>query len=290
MSTETSIQPLTPLATRLSSNLVRGPLFFLFTGVCGSMSLAVSCLEKNGSRQHAIARLWARMSLWAAGAPVKVIGRDNLVPVAVYASNHTSFMDTPLVFSGLPFQFRILAKQSLWKWPFIGWHLNRSGQIPIDEATNSSAVAGLNRAIRAVKDGMPVFIFPEGGRTQDGQMRPFMKGPAYIAIRARVPLVPLALVGTYELLPIHTHHFRPRPVKLIIGKPIDTSAYSIRQVDELTARLRSEILDLYQQHAEPGDLPAVLTPPTESPTDEATADESPTGEAMTSAEAGREDR
>jgi 1-acyl-sn-glycerol-3-phosphate acyltransferase len=130
--------------------------------------------------------------------------------------------------------------------------LSRSGQIPVDE--ESGTVAGLNRAIRALKDGMPLFIFPEGGRTKDGQVQPFMKGPAYLSIRARVPLVPMALVGTYELLPIHTHHFRPRPIKLVIGKPIDPSGYTIRQVDELTARLREEILQLYASYAAAGDL------------------------------------
>jgi 1-acyl-sn-glycerol-3-phosphate acyltransferase len=258
MTSELAVLRAAPLRTRLASNLVRGPLFFLLTGAFGSMSLAASMIEKEGRWQHAIARRWGRMSLRVAGARVTVIGSENLLPVAVYTSNHTSFMDTPLVFSSLPFQFRILAKQSLWKWPFIGWHLNRSGQIPIDETTNSSAIAGLNRAIRAVKDGMPVFIFPEGGRTTDGQMKPFMKGPAYIAIRARVPLIPMALIGTYELLPIHTHHFRPRPVKLVIGKPIDPSSYSIRQVDELKATLRSEILNLYERYAEPGERQATL--------------------------------
>lgn len=252
-----------PLSRRLTSNLVRGPLFFLFTGVFGCMSLAVSCFEKDGRWQHNIARLWAHASLRFAGAPVTVIGRENLLPVAVYTSNHTSFMDTPLVFSSLPFQFRILAKQSLWKWPFIGWHLNRSGQIPVDEETGSGSVAGLNRAIRVLKSGMPLFIFPEGGRTKDGRMRAFMRGPAYIAIRARTPLVPMALVGTYELLPIHTHHFRPRPVTLVIGKAIDPSSYTIRQAEELTARLRSEILDLYVRHAGPGDLTPALATGTE---------------------------
>jgi 1-acyl-sn-glycerol-3-phosphate acyltransferase len=261
MSSAPDIQPPTPLGTRLASNLFRGPLFFLLTGLFGSMSLAASCLEKDGRWQHAIARLWGRTSLWAAGARVTVIGRENLPPAAVYASNHTSFMDTPLVFASLPFQFRILAKQSLWKWPFIGWHLNRSGQIPVDEDSNSSAIAGLNRAIRVLKEGMPIFIFPEGGRTKDGQMRPFMKGPAYIAIRGRSPLVPMALIGTYELLPIHTHHFRPRPIKLVIGRAIDPSAYSIRQVDELTARLRADILDLYERYAAPGDLKGGLAAP-----------------------------
>jgi 1-acyl-sn-glycerol-3-phosphate acyltransferase len=251
------------LSSRLSSNLIRGPLFFFFTGLFGCVSLAASCFEKNGRLQHGIARRWARTSLFVAGAPVTVIGRENLLPVAVYTSNHTSFMDTPLVFSGLPFQFRILAKQSLWKWPFIGWHLNRSGQIPVDEESGSGSVAGLNRAIRVLKSDMPLFIFPEGGRTKDGQVQPFMRGPAYIAIRARVPLVPMALIGTYELLPIHTHHFRPRPVKLVVGKPIDPSGYTIRQADELTTRLRNEILHLYESHAAPGDLASNLAAPIE---------------------------
>ncbi len=259
MSSTPGAQPALSLTSRLTSNLARGPLFFFFTGVFGCMSLAASCLEKDGRLQHNIARLWARTSLRIAGAPVTVIGRENLLPVAVYTSNHTSFMDTPLVFSSLPFQFRILAKQSLWKWPFIGWHLQRSGQIPVDEE-GSGSVAGLNRAIRVLKSGMPLFIFPEGGRTKDGQVQPFMRGPAYISIRARVPLVPMALIGTFELLPINTHHFRPRPVKLVIGKPIDPSGYTIRQADELTARLRDEILHLYESHAAPGDLsPSLAT-------------------------------
>ena len=89
-----------------------------------------------------------------------VIGRENLLPVAIYTSNHTSFMDTPVVFSSLPFQFRILAKQSLWKWPFIGWHLHRSGQIPVDEESGSGSIAGLNRAIRALKAGIAALHLP----------------------------------------------------------------------------------------------------------------------------------
>jgi 1-acyl-sn-glycerol-3-phosphate acyltransferase len=263
MSSKPGVHPELSLGSRVYSNLVRSPLFFLFTGLFGCMSLAASCLEEDGRWQHNIARQWARTSLRIVGAPVSVIGRENFLPVAIYTSNHTSFMDTPLVFSSLPFQFRILAKQSLWRWPFIGWHLQRSGQIPVDEESGSGSIAGLNRAIRVLKSGMPLFIFPEGGRAKDGEIQPFMKGPAYMAIRGRVPLVPMALIGTYELLPIHTHHFRPRPIKLVIGKPIDSSGYTIRQVDELTARLRHEILELYKSHASPGDLEPVLAASTE---------------------------
>jgi 1-acyl-sn-glycerol-3-phosphate acyltransferase len=244
--------PLPSFLERWQSNLFRAPWFFLATGFFGSLSLLASCFEKDGQLQHKIARQWARILLRICGAPVTIIGAGHLRPVAIYASNHTSFMDTPVVFGSLPFQFRILAKQSLWKWPFIGWHLNRSGQIPVEEDTSRGSVSGLSRAVKAVRAGMPLFIFPEGGRTRDGQLQPFMNGPAFLAIRAQVPLIPMALIGTYELLPIHSHHFRSRPVKLVVGEPIDTSQYTIRQTDELTARLRQEIARLYQDHA--GDL------------------------------------
>ena len=94
---------------------------------------------------------------------------------------------------------------------------------------------------------MPLFVFPEGGRTSDGELRPFLSGAAYLAVRAQVPLVPLALGGVYELLPIHTHHFYPGELTLKIGEPIETKGMTIRQTDELTARLRNAIQELLNQ-------------------------------------------
>ncbi len=120
-------------------------------------------------------------------------------------------MDTPVLFAKLPFQFRILAKQSLWKIPFIGWYLNRSGQVPVDQSGSRAAIASLLRGVTALKSGMPLVIFPEGGRAANGQTHAFLSGCAFMAIRAQVPLVPLTLVGTYELLPIHTYHLMPAP-------------------------------------------------------------------------------
>ena len=127
-------------------------------------------------------------------------------PVAVYASNHTSYMDTPVIFAALPFQFRILAKKELWPIAFIGWYLNRSGQIPIDTANPHATLSSLGVGVKALRAGMPLFVFPEGGRTATGELKPFLSGAAYLAIRAQVPLVPIALSGVYDLLPIHTRH------------------------------------------------------------------------------------
>jgi 1-acyl-sn-glycerol-3-phosphate acyltransferase len=237
-----------PRLYRWQTNLIQTPLFALITAAFGSLSLLVSIMDKKGNAQHRIARIWARALVWVSGSRLTVTGAENLGkhPVAVYACNHTSYMDIPVIFAVLPFQFRILARKQLWSIPFIGWYLNRSGQMPIDTANPHATLSSLGAGARALRSGMPLFVFPEGGRTSDGELRPFLSGAAYLAIRAQVPLVPLALGGVYELLPIHTHHFYPGELTLKIGEPIETVGMTMRQTDELTARLREAIERLCQ--------------------------------------------
>ena len=153
----------------------------------------------------------------------------------MYASNHLSYYDTPVLFAKLPFQFRILAKVALWKIPFIGWYLGRSGQVPIDSKSGRSAIAGLLRGAKTLEAGLSLVIFPEGGRAEHGMMTPFQSGAAFMAIKAQVPLVPLALIGTYEMLPIHTYSLTPRPLKIIVGDPIPTAGLTTRDADEADA-------------------------------------------------------
>jgi len=232
-----------PWIYRWRTNMIHVPVMAVITAICGSLSLLASLVDKKGNVQHRIARLWARGCVWGSGAKLKVIGAENLrkCPVAVYASNHTSYMDTPVIFSALPFQFRILARKELWPIPFIGWYLNRSGQIQIDTGNPRATVASLGAGAKALRSGMSLFVFPEGGRTKDGKLKAFLSGAAYLAIRAQVPLVPMALSGVYELLPIHTRHFFPGEVTLCVGAPIETAGMTIRQSEELTGRLSSAI-------------------------------------------------
>lgn len=232
-----------PRLSRWRSNIFQAPFFFLATGFFGTLALLASLVAKTGRTQHRIARVWARVCVKISGSPLTIHGRENLLkyPVAVYAANHTSYMDTPVVFSALPFQFRILAKKELWSLPFIGWYLNRSGQIPIDTENPRAALSSLSAGVKALRMGMPLFVFPEGSRTPDGDLQAFLSGAAFLAIRAQVPLVPVALSGVYDLLPMHTHHFHPGDLVLSAGDPIDTTGMTLRQADELTARVRSEI-------------------------------------------------
>jgi len=255
-----------PWNYRWRTNIVHVPAMAVITAVCGSLSLLVSLVDKKGNVQHRIARVWARGCVWASGAKLRVLGAENFRkrPVAVYASNHTSYMDTPVIFSALPFQFRILARKELWPIPFIGWYLNRSGQIQIDTGNPRATLSSLGAGARALRSGMRLFVFPEGGRTSDGELRPFLSGAAYLAIRAQVPLVPIALSGVYELLPIHTRHFYPGEVTLSVGEPIETAGMTLRQTEELTGRLRAAIEQLClprceRAQSEEGSVSAVLS-------------------------------
>jgi len=243
-----------PRFYRWRTNLLQTPLLSLVTVLCGSLSLLISIVDKKGNAQHRIARVWARGCVWVSGSKLRVVGAENLrkFPVAVYASNHTSYMDTPVIFATLPFQFRILARKQLWPIPFIGWYLNRSGQVPIDTVNPSATLSSLGAGARALRSGMALFVFPEGGRTSDGALRPFLSGAAYLAIRAQVPLVPIALSGVYELLPIHTHHFYPGVLTVSVGEPIETKGMTVRQTDALTAQLRDAIESLREPQGAEG--------------------------------------
>jgi len=240
-----------PRFYRWRTNVLQAPLLLALTAVCATTALVVSVIDRRGRAQHRIARFWARTAVRFSLSKLRIEGAENFqkFPVAVYASNHTSYMDTPVIFGALPFQFRILAKKDLWRWPLIGWYLRRSGQMPIDIENPHATLSSLGGAVKALRAGMPLFVFPEGGRTPDGTLRPFLSGAAYLAIRAQVPLVPIALSGVYDLLPMHTRHFYPSELLLRVGEPIETKGMTVRQNGELTERLRGAIAEMIEQPA-----------------------------------------
>lgn len=235
-----------------ASYLIFIPLMLFVTVACGTLSLIASLWDTSGRQQHAIAHFWAKLMLGISLSPMTVVHPERLRTgrAAVYASNHLSYMDTPALFGSLPFQFRILANHYLFKIPFVGWHLTRSGQVPIDQSSMRSQVAGLMRGVKTLKDGMPLLIFPDGGRSSDGHVRQFLQGAAFMAIKAQVPLIPLALVGTYELLPMHTYHLAPRPLMLVVCDPIDTTGMTTKDAEALTQRLLEAITTEYYQHSQ----------------------------------------
>ncbi len=237
--------------SRLRSYFIFVPVIYLYTGVMGTLSLLSSFFDRDGRMQHWFARTWARMIVKTAGIRIHAEGLDHIDPAqpAVYAANHASALDIPVLYASLPTQFRILAKRELFRYPFLGWHLTRSGQIPIDQGNARTSLRGLNRASDSLRNGMPLVIFPEGGRSADGQLREFMGGAFYMAIKAQAPIVPVVLVGTYELLPMNSFHLRPGQIEMIVGAPIPTTGMVPRQMDELSARVREVMAEVYYSRA-----------------------------------------
>src|SRR5216684_7524814 len=238
--------------SRLRSYFIFDPLVWIYTIILGCLSLLCSLFDRSGGIQHGFARLWSRMILGTIGAPVSVEGLEKLdvTQARVYVVNHLSALDIPVMYQSLPFQFRILAKRNLFHYPFMGWHLRRSGQIPVDLENAKSSVRSLNLAVKTLRSNMSLVIFPEGARSADGHLQPFMAGAFYAAIKAQVEVVPMTLIGTYEMLPMNTWHIQPRPVRLVLSQPIPTKGMSAREMDTLTKKARDTIAQLYYSSPE----------------------------------------
>jgi 1-acyl-sn-glycerol-3-phosphate acyltransferase len=244
------------LFTRLRSYFVFVPLIYLYTGVMGTLSLLSSFVDGDGRMQHWFARTWSKMILKTLMVRVEMEGLEHIDfgQTAVYASNHLSALDIPLLYATLPIQFRILAKKELFRYPFLGWHLKRSGQIAVDQSDARASLRSLNRAGETLRHGMPLVVFPEGGRSPDGQLRPFMGGAFYAALKAQAPVVPVVLIGARELLPMNSFHGLPGTVHMIFCDPISTEGMSPRDMDRLSARVRQEMADVYYSRS--GMVPA----------------------------------
>jgi 1-acyl-sn-glycerol-3-phosphate acyltransferase len=255
------------LGSRLRSYFVWTPLVWLYTLVLGCVSLIVSFFDPTGERQQNIARLWSRMILWTVGAKVQVEGLDRIdtSKPQVYVVNHLSAFDIPVLYTHLPFQFRILAKKELFRYPFMGWHLHRSGQIPVVLENPKASVRSLNLAVAAIKKGNSLVIFPEGGRSPNGQLQSFMGGAFYAAVKAQVDVVPIVLVGTYEMLKMNSYHIKPGPVQMVVGSPISTVGMSTRDIAKITEQARVIIGDVYYSRCLVPDLRAEQ-PVTNEPT------------------------
>ena len=228
------------LFTRARSYFIFLPLAYLCTGIMGSLSLLSSLFDRDGRIQHWFAHTWAKMILKILGVRVKQQGLENVdySRPAVYAANHLSALDIPVLYATLPIQFRILAKKELFAYPFLGWHLRRSGQIAVDQSDARASLRSLNRAGETLREGMPLVVFPEGGRSPNGELQPFMGGAFYSALKAQVPVVPIVITGVRELLPMNSFHVLPGEADVLYCHAVSTEGMTPRDMDKLAATVR----------------------------------------------------
>jgi 1-acyl-sn-glycerol-3-phosphate acyltransferase len=231
---------------KLRSVLFSIPAIALATIVMAMISITCSLWDKVGYAQHTIARIWSRMLMAFGAVRCKAFGTDKLDPSKSYVlvSNHASYMDTPAIVSSLPLQFRFFAKKGLFSIPFLGWHLARAGHIPVIRGDARASLKNMSEGAKLMRErNISLLLFPEGGRTPVG-MRPFKEGAAYIAIKAGVPIVPIGLIRTRDVLPMHTLVIRPGTVEVHVGDPIPTADLTLRDRGRLNEILERKVAEL----------------------------------------------
>ncbi len=236
------------------------PAIALYTIVLGTLSIGSSLFEKGGYVAHWCARMWSRLILATTGVRVDVAGLERLDAgrTYVFVANHQSIYDIPILFWSLPYQLRIIAKESLGRVPFLGWHLRRTGHMLVDRRRPDRAKI-FGWASRLTANGLSLIVFPEGTRSRDGRVGRFKGGSFYLALEAGLPIVPLSVVGSRHVMLKGRLATYPGAVRLIVHDPIETRGLAGADPREFAERVRRAIAPDAEQDLDtvPPDIDAV---------------------------------
>ena len=230
------------------------PAISLYTIVLGTLSLLSSLFDRGGYFGHWCARMWSRLILVTTRVKVDVTGLERLVPgrTYVFVSNHQSIYDIPVLFWSLPVQLRIIAKASLGQFPFLGWHLRRTGHLLVNRA-RPDRKAILGWAHRLTAHGLSLVVFPEGTRSRDGRVARFKGGSFFLALEAGLPVVPLSVTGSRHVMLKGRLATYPGRVHLTVHEPIDTSSLAGTDPREFGERVRAVLQADAERDVEGGD-------------------------------------
>ncbi len=222
-------------------------ILVLITPPAYLLALLTTLWDRKGNGVHVMARVYARILIWCAFVRVRVEGKENLQPGEnyVFAANHSSIFDILVLLAYLPIQFRWLAKKSLFSLPLYGHSMRLAGYIPIDRSNPRKGVKSLEKAAEEIRKGKSVVIFPEGTRSQDGQIQEFKRGGFILAVKAGHPIVPVSISGAHRVMPARTFKVTPGRIKIVFGKPIPTRGIKRSEQNQLMAEVRKAILDNY---------------------------------------------
>jgi 1-acyl-sn-glycerol-3-phosphate acyltransferase len=226
----------------------------LVTVPCATATIVVASVRGDSPAIERIIRFWARSIVWAAGIELRVAGAELLDPAAKYilVANHYSYFDIPCVFAALPNAIRFMAKVSLFKIPIFGMALRRSGFIPIDRQNRRTAIKSFDMAGERIRRGHTIMVFPEEGRSRERRMRPFQRGAFLLALKSELPIVPLAIDGTYDVFGVGARRVTPGPVTITVTPPIPTAGLTLKDKERLADEARSRIVKiLFGEAGEP---------------------------------------
>ncbi|MBN2432898.1 MAG: 1-acyl-sn-glycerol-3-phosphate acyltransferase [Acidobacteria bacterium] len=220
------------------------PIIITFTGIMSCLSVFFSIFDGTGKLQHGCARTWARFIIRISKVSISVEGLDR-IPLdrpCIFVSNHQSFFDIWTLLAELPVQFRFAAKESLFRAPFLGWHLRRSGNIPIHRGNPRKSLRSIREAGRKIDKGVSVLIFPEGERSVDGFVQPFKKGVFLLAAYSSAPIIPITIMGSRHCLPKNSIRIQPGDIRMVVSAPLETTDVTPRNIDNLVQKVYEAIV------------------------------------------------
>lgn len=214
------------------------PAISVYTIVLGTLSLLSTLFDRTGDFGHRCARTWAWLILKTTGVAADVQGLELIEPHRsyVFASNHQSIYDIPILFASLPVQLRIVAKESLGRFPFLGWHLRRTGHLLVDRRNPGPDIVTKMR--RLVSEEHSLIVFPEGTRSVDGSVGRFKKGTFVVAMDAQLPVVPVSVAGSRHVMRKGRLMVCPGRVRLTIHPPVPTAGMTRADVAAFAGRAR----------------------------------------------------
>ena len=222
---------------------------------CAGMSLVFSALMNHPENSvHRIARFWGNACLFVSGVRIRVLGIDHIPwdrPV-IFTSNHQGNYDIFALLARIPTQFRWIAKKEVFAIPLLGPAMRKAGYICIDRQNRGKAIKSMDEAAGKIREGKSVMTFPEGTRSPDGTIAPFKKGSFYLAIQSGVPVVPITILGSREVMKKRKMNILPGPITIVIDKPIDVKEYTLENRADLIERTHRVVTENYRKYLSKG--------------------------------------
>lgn len=222
--------------------------FFVWSIIWQTISICIRLIPIKADHALCLAnRVWGPALCYITGSTITIANEErlDLSKPHIYVLNHQSTLDIAVAFTVIQTPLRFVAKKELSYVPFLGWYMNAMGMVFVDRKRSKKAIESLKRAGELIRNGADIVAYPEGTRSPDGSIRPLKKGIFVVAIEAGVPIVPVALEGTYKVMPKNTFRVRPAEIKVAIGEPISTAEYAYEDRERLAQKVYDELVDLH---------------------------------------------
>jgi 1-acyl-sn-glycerol-3-phosphate acyltransferase len=220
----------------------------------------LTLIDGSGELPHRLGRLWGKGTLFCSGVEIHVRGLEHIFKNGpqIFMANHQSNFDIPVLMGYLPVRFSWTAKKELFRIPLFGFVMKRAGYIQVDRQNHARAIASMELAVRQIRKGTSVMIFPEGTRSSDGSLAPLKKGGIILALKAGVPVVPIGIYGSRNIMPKGSLRITPGTVQMVVGPPIDPRKYTVEQRNELLVRVREAMAECIEQARRSGAIKSEL--------------------------------